>query len=84
MFCPVIYFDLSDERNTATSAISSGVPIRSIDKFCIKLFFSSSLILVIISVLIMPGEMEFTRIPLGPSSLDSALVNPIRPALEAE
>ena len=32
----------------------------------------------------MPGDMQLTLIPLGPSSFAKALVKPIRPALEAE
>ena len=84
MSAPVMNSDLSEARNRATFAISSGLPILDSgvsDTIESSVSRDSS---QFISVLISPGEMELTRILLCPSSFANALVKPIRPALEAE
>src|SRR5208337_4190222 len=78
---PVIYDDMSDARNNATLAISAGVPRRFMLHCCMNRAITSSAMVSIISVSIIPGAIAFTRICAYESSRESFLVAPIRAAL---
>ena len=77
--CPVIY--LFSARKSTVSATSSGVPSLSSGVSSASSALSKA---AFIRVSIIPGETLFTVIPLGASSLASAFVKPIIPALLIE
>jgi hypothetical protein len=76
MFCPVIHFESSSTRNKMIFAMSSGSPIRLKADIEAKRFITSSFFPYLkSSVLTGPGEIEFTVIPLFPTSFANTLVS---------
>src|SRR4051794_4102646 len=81
---PPVVNEQSSEHSHATSAAASAVfPNRPIGIFDRMYSTCCGVICLRMSVSITAGVMQFTRIPLVASSLPSALVNPITPALAA-
>src|SRR5947199_1487282 len=74
---PVMYFESDDARYTAVGEMSSGCPMRP-SGACVSTIFWKSLptkpAACTPSVSIIPGLIEFTRIPRGPSSFASTPV----------
>ena len=76
-FCPVIYEASSLDKNITAFASSSGVPnLFSVVRSSSNVFSEI--------VLIVPGDTQFTVIPLSPTSLDEALVKEITAPLVIE
>ena len=71
-------------RKPATRAISSGSHMRPSGMALIMACIHSSGIPAIIGVLVGPGTMVLTRMPLGASSRAMLRVSPMTPALEAQ
>ena len=82
--CPVINEASSDERNCTAAATSSGVPARNNGVSSQMPDMTSASKQRVMSVSTNPGATQFTRMPLGATSLASAFVYPITAALEAE
>ena len=76
-------FALSEHRNTAASAMSFGVPRAFSGVSSLSDCIVSSSKPFIMSVIITPGAMQFTRTPLSPTSFARAFVSPITPAFAA-
>src|SRR6266700_2692161 len=68
---------MSEARNTAGCAMSSGVPIRPIGMRPVKLAVYSAFCRAsaLSGVAVKPGPIALTRMPIGPSSIASALVS---------
>ena len=79
-----MYDESSDIKNFTAFAIFSDVPILHNEMPFVNSFISAFESPEFISVSITPGDMQLTLIPLGPTSLARAFVNPIRPAFAAE
>src|SRR5688500_10791534 len=80
---PVIYADLSDARNTASSATSEAWPNLfkgTFDRKVLRILSSSS---CVISDSINPGAMTLLRMLRDPISLATDLLNPMMPAFDA-
>ncbi len=82
--CPLTYAERSLARNNATPATSSGAPARRKGMLFAHASRTSSGRVVVISVNIKPGAIQFALIPRGPISLATDLARPITPALDAE
>ena len=80
--CPVT--NSFSARNRAAWATSSGVPMRPKGVSWARAVISAGERIQFIGVSITPGQMQFTRMPEGPSSWARAWVSPITAALEAE
>src|SRR5262245_14535661 len=84
MFCPLIHLASSLARNATIFAMSSGSPNRlNADKDASRSITSFDLPLVNSAVFVGPGDMEFTLIPLAPTSLENTRVNCSTAALVA-
>ena len=75
---------LSEAKNTAAFAISSGSAKRPSGICFFAFSFTSSESTSVISVFTNPGAMALQVIPLDANSFAADLVNPIIPALEAQ
>lgn len=75
-----------DAKNKAQSAISFTVPVLFISAISIAGLNSSTLssLYIVIGVVMMPGQIQFTQISLSKSSIASALVTAMTAALDAE
>ena len=79
-----MYEDAGRHKFKVAWATSSGSPYRLRPTLRLaKVALSFSLIAAVMLVLIGPGQMQLTVIPLGPSSKASDLVKPITPCLAA-
>ncbi len=84
MTCPVIKADPSSASHRMVRATSSGVPMLPKGVSSRRAASVSGSKASFISVAMTPGATQFTRMPLGPSSLASALVKPMTAAFAAE
>ncbi len=77
-----MYDDMSEAKNSATLAISSGLPtLLMLVLSKVSASASFEVLLRIMSVSVNPGAMALTRIFWPPNSLDSTLVREIIAAL---